>query len=448
MKKSKNKKRSLLLILLLLVVGISVGYAALATTLNINGNTTIEKASWDIHFENLVKTTGSETATTEAAIDGTKTLIEYTVTLNEPGDFYEFTVDIVNNGTIDAMISEVLKEGLTTEQEKYISYTATYSDGMALEEKDYLKSGEKENIRVRVKYRDDISAAELPTENQTLSLKFTITYIQADENAKERTVAICRRAAKLHTEECTYTDTTYYCSGAGYTTNGSKGTTTITYGNLGTKGTLASGDAYDCDVNGDGTYDSETERFYYVTELDTNNEYGVLVYYSNVSDGIPNNSVKFAYGTGNDYVGPDPLILHLPNEDNWSSIALTNTNRDIKSHNGIVRVSNFSYAGYSSRLLTSVEVANACRTNVDDNNFVIGELDSCNYIYENTIFSTSSVSSFGYWLESFTYEDNWSSPRVFSIDGCVRGVSANSFSNSGQYGVRPAIEVSKARIEY
>ena len=184
MKKRDNKK--ILLILLLLIIGISIGYAALATTLNINGNTTIEKASWDIHFENLVKTTGSETATTEAAIDGTKTLIEYTVTLNEPGDFYEFTVDIVNNGTIDAMISEVLKEGLTTDQEKYIEYTTTYLDGVPLEEKDYLKSNDKENISVRVKYRDDISAEDLPTEETTLNLRFQVTYIQADETAKEK----------------------------------------------------------------------------------------------------------------------------------------------------------------------------------------------------------------------------------------------------------------------
>ena len=84
------------------------------------------------------------------------------------------------------MISEVLKEGLTTEQEKYISYTATYSDGVALEEKDYLKSGETQNIKVRVKYRDDINAEELPTETQTLSLKFMVNYIQADESAKDR----------------------------------------------------------------------------------------------------------------------------------------------------------------------------------------------------------------------------------------------------------------------
>ena len=186
MRDKNNKKRSLLLILLLLVVGISIGYAALATTLNINGNTTIEKALWDIHFENLVKTTGSETATVDAAIDSTKTLIEYTVTLPKPGDFYEFTVDMVNAGTIDAMISEVLKEGLTTDQEKYIEYSATYSDGVKLEEKDYLKSGETQNIKVRVKYRDDINADELPTENQSLSLKFMVTYIQADDTAKDR----------------------------------------------------------------------------------------------------------------------------------------------------------------------------------------------------------------------------------------------------------------------
>ena len=42
------------------------------------------------------------------------------------------------------MISEVLKEGLTTEQEKYIEYTAEYSGGVELQEKDLLKAGEKD----------------------------------------------------------------------------------------------------------------------------------------------------------------------------------------------------------------------------------------------------------------------------------------------------------------
>ena len=347
--KNKKKSKSVVLLLLLLILGISIGYAALTTTLNINGNTTIEKASWDIHFENLVKTTGSEVATVDASIDDTKTLIEYTVTLPKPGDYYEFTVDIVNNGTIDAMISEVLKEGLTTEQEKYISYTATYSDGVALEEKDYLKSGETQNIRVRVKYRDDISASELPTENQSLLLKFMVTYIQADESAKERTVAICKRATELHTEECNRNSDG--CYNAGYYVGGTQNTSTITYGKLGIKGTTPeSGDAFDCDVNGDGKYDSETERFYYISDMyDTktkqfNSNYAGLVYYNNTSvdssgkvrpDSSSSSYVSYYYGSANEnWHGPEIAIKNLPAISVWDNVSLFSTNRTILNEQG------------------------------------------------------------------------------------------------------------------
>ena len=73
---------------------------------------------------------------------------------------------------------------------------------------------------------------------------------------------LCKRATTLHTEKCSQTSTLSYCSGDGYTLND-----TITYGNLGTKGVITSGDAFDCDVNGDGVYDAETERFYYVSNM-------------------------------------------------------------------------------------------------------------------------------------------------------------------------------------
>ena len=452
MRDKNSKKRYTLVVLLLLLVGISIGYAAIATTLNINGNTTIEKASWDIHFENLVKTTGSEVATTEAAIDQTKTLIEYTVTLPKPGDFYEFTVDMVNNGTIDAMISEVLKEGLTTEQEKYISYTATYSDGIALEEKDYLKSGETQNIRVRVKYRDDISAAELPTENQSLSLKFMVTYIQADESAKERTVAICRRATELHTEECVPMN--HYatrCDSDGYTLAGSKGTTTVTYGNLGEAGILASGDAFDCDVNGDGTYDSDTERFYYVTELDTDSSYGVFIYYNNVAGGVPSNTAIFAYNTtrsNTEYFGPQTAILELPTINQWKNVSLLNLSRDIKDQNGTIRVSDFSYDGYVSRLLTIQEVGAACNITlgITQGTAVQEELDSCIYLYENTRY-TVPENSVGYWLENVQYNEGFSGLAPF-VDGFYGDVGATTVDSVSHWGVRPVIEVPISRIGY
>ena len=319
---AKNRK-SFLLVLLLLIIGISIGYAALTTTLNINGNTSIEKASWDIHFENLVKTEGSVSATTEATIDSTKTIINYAILLMEPGDFYEFTVDIVNAGSIDAMISEVLKEGISADQEKYIEYIATYEDGGELELNDLLKSGSRKNVKVRVKFKEDVNPDDLPTEETVLDLKFSVTYVQADNSANDKGDYICKRATELHTVQCSQTSTSEYCSGAGYRTNGSKGTTTIKYGNeTTTEDVLTSGDAFDCDVNGDGTYDSETERFYYVSDLydttkkDFDSNYAVLIYYNNTTLGIPDNTaasiIEYHPSTHKNWFGPVSAITYLP----------------------------------------------------------------------------------------------------------------------------------------
>ena len=48
------------------------------------------------------------------------------------------------------------------------------------------------------------------------------------------------------------------------------------YGTI-SSGNLKSGDAFDCDVNGDGKYNSDTERFYYVTDM--NDSTAVLIMY-------------------------------------------------------------------------------------------------------------------------------------------------------------------------
>ena len=185
MRRRNRKGRYTLAILLLLVVGISIGYSALTSSLDITGTTTINKSSWDIHFDNLTTTSGGVVAEKEAQVDTTKTVIDYTITLSEPGDFYEFTVDIVNNGSIDAMIDEVLNTGLTEEQANYIDYTIKYESGISLGEKDNLKANSIRTAKVKVKYRDDIIANDLPTKNQTISLTFKVTYIQDDGTSIE-----------------------------------------------------------------------------------------------------------------------------------------------------------------------------------------------------------------------------------------------------------------------
>lgn len=179
-KKSNKRNNKGLVLLLLLILGISIGYAALTANLNINGTSTIGKASWDVHFENLQKNEGNVTATTEAAIDENKMTIDYTVDLAEPGDFYEFTVDVKNGGTLDAKLSDLpTMTGVSTEQDVYVNYTATYADGTPVKAGDVLAKKESKTIKVRVEYDRTITADQLPEAEQSLALAYSMNYIQA-----------------------------------------------------------------------------------------------------------------------------------------------------------------------------------------------------------------------------------------------------------------------------
>ena len=268
---------------------------------------------------------------------------------------------------------------------------------------------------------------------------------------------ICKRATVLHTEECTQTDTTYNCSGAGYTIEGSKGTSTITYGNLGKSGTLTSGDAFDCDVNGDGTYDSSTERFYYVSDYYNTStklfedDTAVLIYYNNVSAGNSSNAKNYVYDTlGENWHGPRTAVEQLPTTNQWTNVRLKNDIRSIitdaggNTTTGGTTPSNFSYSLYAARLLTIQEVKKGTGiTNLPT--WKVGELDNFTYLLENTKFSTNSNSSYAWWLETPRSDH---STNVWIMYGYRRYVYNSPVSRSDEYGVRPVIEVSKNYISY
>lgn len=181
MNKSKKKSSFAVPLLLLLVISISIGYAALSTTLNINGTSTIKKQTWSVYFDTLTVTSGSATATTPAAIDTGKTKVSYAVTLNTPGQFYEFTVAVKNAGTLGAKLSAApTKGGLSTAQAAYTNYTAVWTDtSNAPAAGDTIAAGKSRSVKVRVEYKKDITAAQLPTADQALSLTYAMNFVQA-----------------------------------------------------------------------------------------------------------------------------------------------------------------------------------------------------------------------------------------------------------------------------
>ena len=256
---------------------------------------------------------------------------------------------------------------------------------------------------------------------------------------------VCKKAKKgtLHTEKCTQTDETEYCSGSKDYNTGD----TITYGTI-PQGKLKSGDAFDCDVNGDGKYNSDTERFYYVTDMDDNT--AVLIYYNNVSKGKPSDSTTYAYDkSGKNNNGPVTAIEQLPSISNWENISLINSERSLLTETGMTSTAagplpnNFNYAEKAARLLTVQELNKACNITVE--NMTRGELDKCNFLLENTKYSKADKGNWGYWLENPRTE--YSDP-VWAVYGCSRNVNNFSVDNYNDIGVRPVIEVLKSNIKY
>ena len=176
------KKRFLLVALfLLLVAGITFGYARLETTLTINGDTKISKVSWLVHFKNIQVTNGSYTndgANSVSLATNDDTTLTYTVTLKQPGDFYEFTVDIVNDGTIDAKLDSITSE--TNDPDVASKPFITYEEANFPTVDSILTPGNagKRTIRIRVEFPYDIRPVDLPTSDYTFTKTIHFNYVQ------------------------------------------------------------------------------------------------------------------------------------------------------------------------------------------------------------------------------------------------------------------------------
>lgn len=182
MKKDKKRKnRKLVIVAIILLLLISIGYAALSSNLQILGKVTVAKTTWDVHFDNVQVEPGSATATKDATISGT-TKVEYVVNLNNVSDYYEFTVDVKNAGTVDAVIGTggIVKTELSEHDDTYVNYTVTYDDGTAIAVGDELASGATRTLKVRVEYDSSLTPDVLNTltNDISLTLEYSLNYVQ------------------------------------------------------------------------------------------------------------------------------------------------------------------------------------------------------------------------------------------------------------------------------
>ncbi|MGN1268242.1 MAG: hypothetical protein ACI4U0_01860 [Candidatus Aphodocola sp.] len=215
MEKERRTKVLSLAALIVALLGLTVAFAALSQTLTINGNASVDAATWDIHFETPygsdATTQGAATINKTPTFNGTS-ITDIDVSITKPDDLAYWSFKIVNNGTINAKISsiEISKlctidspvescdwnnDGTVTQEDvdkvnNNISFVFFRNDSDAVEFKtnDTLNAGEQVEAELMIGYlKADISegtlveSTELPKRDLTFSnLSVTINYVQAD----------------------------------------------------------------------------------------------------------------------------------------------------------------------------------------------------------------------------------------------------------------------------
>lgn len=261
-----------------------------------------------------------------------------------------------------------------------------------------------------------------------LCITIGYAYLSTTLNAEITTVNIypvtrkCQRAKTLHSITCTSSSTEGYCKAGNRKDS-------ITFGQIGTSGKLASGDAFDCDVNGDGTYDAATERFYYVSDL--NSSTAILIYYTYT------NRYPYNAQSSNSYSGPITAVGALPTTTKWSNISLVQKTSQIYNHSGgttVVDSSNkthtlpkYTYTT-AARLLTLTEYNKITNTDIFWENF--GNMDP-NCVWLNTPLASGGGS------------------QVMAVyNPAYTLIATMPYSVSTSCAVKPVIEVSKGLIVY
>ena len=191
------------LALLMSIAAISIAYAALSSTLTINGEATvIGGQSWKIKYSNLaavVKTGDAEEVTAPTINTNDTKISDYSVKLTKPGDSVTYTFDVVNEGTFDAEISSFIMPtptctGKATDEAKKaldeqnvcnnLEYTLKYDNGDAVAVGDELANkdattGHTKHLVLKLTLKDTMTDEQLPSDDVAIgNLTISTIYSQ------------------------------------------------------------------------------------------------------------------------------------------------------------------------------------------------------------------------------------------------------------------------------
>ncbi len=173
-------KKIAIVALIMSITGLSMAFAALSQTLTIDGSATVNISGWSLNFANLqdVVLSGSTTENRVPTLSSRSTSItNFDLTFYNQNDTATYFFDIMNSGTINALISEVLFSnpvctgtGANKEADELLvcsnlTFTLTYvggaNDGLDVAIGDEYDSGVSKNVKLTISYDSATKPSEL-----------------------------------------------------------------------------------------------------------------------------------------------------------------------------------------------------------------------------------------------------------------------------------------------
>ena len=110
-------------------------------------------------------------------IDDGKCKFTYDVNLDVPGDYYQFSIDVVNTSNEDVKVDNIVMNELSDSVKKFLKYEVVYSNNKKLKRGDVIAAGGVKTLIVEVKYRDDLNPIDLPQNDVFVNLDFQVNYV-------------------------------------------------------------------------------------------------------------------------------------------------------------------------------------------------------------------------------------------------------------------------------
>ena len=164
--KYMKSKKIIMITMCCLICVMAIGYAAFATNLTINGTANIT-STWKVLFTKIeeVSKTSGVTITKAPTAEGTNAT--FNVDLKSPGDKIIYKITVANQGTLDAIISDITASETGSDAIKF--------EITGIKKGDKLAKAKTSTFNVTISYDSNVTTQPKTTNN---TLTININYVQ------------------------------------------------------------------------------------------------------------------------------------------------------------------------------------------------------------------------------------------------------------------------------